>query len=163
MRCRVAAALPDQSIVVDATAVDVIHENLIAIFARPIVTQINHRATMRVAAAGHILLRGSYPRPDGLGIGKVQMVGNGGNTFIGILAGGAIALGIVKRALNHMKEMWVNTVAHEGMPVIVPINTPRVGGADGIRLPHVPHRVVAPHTTLKTDALPLGRARLAKH
>ena len=62
----VAAALACEAIVVDAPTVDVVHKNITAIFPRPIVAQINHRATVRVAAAGCVLLRRADARADGL-------------------------------------------------------------------------------------------------
>ena len=67
----VAATLACKAIVVDAPAVDVVHENIAAIFGRPIVSQINHRAAVRMASAGCVLLRSTDARADGLRIGEM--------------------------------------------------------------------------------------------
>ena len=162
MRGGVAAALAREAVVVDAPPVDVIHKNIAAIFGRPIVAQINHRAAVRVAAAGHILLRRADPCTNGFRVRKMQMIGNGGNAFIGILAGRPVALGIVKRALDDVKEMRVHAVAHEGVAEIVPVDAPRVGGANGEGLPHMPHRMIPPHAALEAPPFGLRRAGLAE-
>ena len=67
----VAAALACKAIVVNATAVDVVHKNITAIFPRPIVAQINHRAAVRMASAGCVLLRSTDARADGLCVCKM--------------------------------------------------------------------------------------------
>ena len=90
---------------IHTATVNIIHEHLIPIFRGPVVSEVDHRATMRMAAAGHILLGRAYPGPDRLGVGKVQMIGNGGNALIGIFAGGPITPGLIISTLDHMKEM----------------------------------------------------------
>ena len=77
-------------------------------------------------------------------------------------AGWSVAPGIIKGALNHVKEMRVDAVADERMAVIVPVNSPGGGCADGVGFPHVSRRMIAPHAALEACTLFLGRAGLAE-
>ena len=147
---------------IHASAVNIVHEHLIAIFRWPVVTQINHRATMRVTTTGHILLGRAYPGPDRLGVGKVQMIGNGGNALISIFAGGPITPGLIISALDHMKEMRVHAVAHKGVSVIIPIDTPRIGGSVSERFPNMAHGMITPYSPIKPSPVLLWSAGLTK-
>ena len=80
--CRVPAALAREAIVVDASPVDIVHEDLVAIFGGPIVPEVNHRAAMSVTAACLVFLRRADSGSNGLGVGKVEMVGDGGDALI---------------------------------------------------------------------------------
>ena len=48
----VTGALPLQDVLIDAVAVDVAHEDAIAIFVGPVVAEIDHAAGVGMAAAG---------------------------------------------------------------------------------------------------------------
>ena len=157
----VAAAVAREAVVIDAATVDVVHKDIAAIFDRPIVAEVNHRATVGVAASCHVLLRRADAGADGLGIREMQMIRDGRDALVGKPPRRPVAVGLVMRTLDDLKQMWVHAIAHEGVAVLVPVYPPRVGRADGERLPLVPHRMIPPHPTLEPPPLGLRRPRLA--
>ena len=71
-----------QPVVINAAAVDVVHEHIPSVFIRPVVAEIDHRAAVRVAAADQILLRSADACADGFRVRKMQVIRNRLDAFI---------------------------------------------------------------------------------
>ena len=161
VRGGVPAALAREHIHVHAPTMNVVHEHLPAIFRRPIIAEIHHRAAVRVPTAGLILLGSADARADGLGVREMQMIGNGRNALIGKPASGPITTRLIVCTLDHVKEMRVHAVADKRLAVIIPVNAPRIGRAISKNLPAMLHRMIPPYATINTPALSLWGARFA--
>ena len=150
-----------EQIVVDAFAVDVVHEHRIAILFGPIIAQINHRPAVRMPAASGVFLMGSQTISDILLADKMQMVRDRIDSGIGILTRGTISPRFIVSALNHMKKMWVNAIAHEPFAEIVPVNSPWVGGSVRVGFPLMANGMIPIDAAVKLLALVVARSRFA--
>ena len=65
------------------------------------------------------------------------------------------------RALDDVKQMRVHAVGNEGVAVLVPVDAPRIGRADGESLPYVTHRMIPPHASLEPPPIGPWRPRFA--
>ena len=90
------------------------------------------------------------------------MIRDGLDALVGKSPGRPITRGIVICALDDVKQMRVHAVANEGMTVLVPVDAPRIGRADGERLPHVTYRMIPPHATLEPPPIGPPRPRFAR-
>ena len=61
-----------------------------------------------------------------------------------------------------MIEVRPHTVTYNSVPIIIPVNTPRINHAGCIRFPNVTGRMIAPHSPVKPAAFFFGSTRFTK-
>src|ERR1043166_5356925 len=127
-----AGALRFGIILVDALPMDVVHENLAVLLFGPTASQIDHQAGMRMTASSRI-----GPSIGGvrtLGAGIVEVIGDGGNVFVGISVEMLACLPFVSATLDHVKEMRDHARFDQTLPMLVEINSPGITGSLGEHL-----------------------------
>src|SRR5690606_29019169 len=114
-------------------------------------------------AAGVIFFFGAEPIANIACADEVQMICNRIDPLVGILAGFPVPPGFVVGSGNDMEQMRIDAVADEGIPIVVPVDAPRVGGAIGIGFPDMSRRMITVHAAVEANPLFLGSAGLAWH
>ena len=156
----VARALPLQPIGVGAAAVDVVHEDRVAVLRRPgVAAEVDHRAGVRVAAAGRrrSAVAGVRPLPSD----PVHVIGDGLDVVVGVRVEVLARLPLVARALDDVVQVLDDARGRERMAVVVEVEAPRIAGAFGEHLEDVLRRMVAPDAAVQLLALGVRRAGLA--
>ena len=154
-----AGALAFGHVHIDARAVDVVHENLAAIFFGPTAALINHQARMGVAATDRIgtAVRSMWP----LTAGVMKMVGHGFDVVEDIRIEVLAALPFKTTALNHVPKMRNHARFDDTLAMLIKINPPRVARAFGKKLEDVPGWMIAPDAGSDRCALAIRRPRFA--
>src|SRR5258707_1636899 len=92
------------AILVDALAVDVVHEDFTSIFLRPGIAEINHQPGVGVSAPGCIGAPIGCVRPV-FGAGIMEVIRNGGNVLVNIWVEVLPGLSLIARVLDDVKQV----------------------------------------------------------
>src|SRR5688500_9681863 len=103
MAADVAAAARFQNIHGDPLAVDVVHENLPAVFLRPLAAEVNHRAGVSVATAGCVALAVAAVR---VGAEVVYVIGDRLDVIVRVRIEMLPGLTLISSALNDVIQVW---------------------------------------------------------
>src|SRR5688572_7361397 len=127
VRGGVARALSLRQIAVDARAVDVDHENGVAIGVGELITLVNQQAAVSMSAADGSLLRriaaGLVPRFAH----PVQMIGRGRKHPIRMHAPGALRSPLDMPSMDHVLKMRRHRIADEDLSELVIVHAPGIG------------------------------------
>src|SRR5262245_50991974 len=146
-----------QPIHVGAGAVNVVHEDRVAVFLRPVVpSEIDHRAGVRVTAASRI--GSAVARVRTLVADPVHVVSNGLDVVVDVRVDVLARLAFVSPALHDLVQVLDHARRHKRMPVVVEVQPPRIAGALGKYLERVRDRMEAPHSRVELDSFGLGSA-----
>ena len=143
VRGDVARALPLQPIGVGAAAVDVVHEDRLAVLARPgVAAEVDHRPGVGVAAAGRC--RAAVAGVRSLAPDPVDVVGDGLDVVVDVRVEVLAGLPLVSRALDDVVQVLDDARGRERLAVVVEVEAPRIARALGEDLEDVLGRMVAP-------------------
>ena len=160
VRRRVARSRSLQAVHVRPEAVDVVHEDRVAILRRPAVApEIDHRAGVGVAAAGRA--RAAVGGVRSLRADPVPVIGDGLDVVVGVRIEVLARLPLVPSALDDVVEVLDDARGREGVAVVVEVEPPRVARALGEDFEDVPGRVIAPDAAVERRAVGVRRAGLA--
>ena len=140
-------------------AMNVVHEELAAIFFGPIVALINHQAGVRMAAARGAGAAVAGVRP--LIAGPMNMIGNGFDVVVNVRIEMRAGLALVTAALNHVEQMRNDAGFDDALAVLVEIDAPRIAGAFGKQFEHMLGRMITPDAGVDARAFAVRRAGLA--
>ncbi len=141
-----------EALAIDAAAVLVEREKLVAIGGRPVVAAIDHRADVRVTAAVGIGLAAARVGPFFAGV-EVPVVGVHVDQLVGVGAGGTGRAADETRAGERVPEVAVDGVDEERFAVGVPVVAPGIGRAVGDGLESFALRMKAPEAAAQGNAL----------
>src|SRR5262249_13679674 len=151
-------ALSLENVVVHALAVDVVHEDRVAIFVRPNATQVDHRAAMGVATT-------CITRPAIAGVRRradvVAMLRDRLNVGVGIGLEMLTRLALVASALDYVVQVRNHARCAKRLAMIVEVDAPGIARPLGEYFKLFPRRVIAPDACIYRSALALRRTRLA--
>ena len=147
-----------QPVGIGAGAMDVVHENAVAVLRRPVVSaQVNHGADVRMPTACG---RGpAVPGVRALLAHPVHVIGDRLHVVVDVWIEMFAGLALVSRALDHVKEMLDHADGREGVAVVVEVEPPRVAGAFREDFEHVFRRVKTPDPGVEALTLRVGCAR----
>ena len=143
-----------QNIRVEPLAVDVVHEDRVAILVRPGAAQIDHRAGSARVRRPHRSSRRC--RACGVVADVVPMVGDRLNVGVGVRIEVLARLPLVSGALNHVIQVRNDARRAERLAVVVEIDAPRIARAFGEDFELVPRRVIPPDARVDRHALGFG-------
>ena len=123
-----------QNITVHSVAMHIVEIDTIAIFVRPVITEVDHAAAVRVASTGvqsrACCMRFMSPPRMVLDVADVMcVISNCGDVFIGIGVEVLTTLSLVSCSLNHMPQVRNHTGCDEGLTPVIEVHTPRIAGA----------------------------------
>ena len=144
---------------VDPRAVDVVHEDLVAIFGRPASAQVDHRPGVCVSAAERVTAVPVLLVP--LIAGEMPVIGDRLDVVVSVRIEMHAALTLISAALHHVIQMRNHTGRQNSLPVIVEIDAPGIARTVGKHVELVPRGMISPDGGVHTRALFLGRAGLA--
>ena len=109
-------------------AVHVAGEQAAAIFIRPVVTEIDHRAGVGVTSARLVVL---HPKSRTLPISTFPMsvIGTGVDQFVQVRIEVGTGHALVVRAMHQVPQMADHTIRKEAMAQLIEVQTPRIGRA----------------------------------
>src|SRR5690606_30442214 len=140
-------------------AVGVAHEEPAAVLGWPVVSEINHAAAVRVAAAEFRRLARRVARRLPLTGGiPVIVIGVLFNQFVQMRVEVLAIHPLVTRAGNDVPRMPDDVVREEQLAVLVIVHSPRVRRSPGDNLEKLPNWVIAPDAAVDGSALTLGRS-----
>ena len=154
-----------EPVAVEAVAVDVAHEDGVAVLGREVVAEVDGSAAVSVAATGFAVLRipvharGSRGGPRTAA--PVQVVGTTLHEAVGKRVHVVAVHAFHVPAGNDVKHVGDDAVRDEHLAEIVPVEAPRVGRARGVEFEDLLGGVVAPDAAIECDAILVRRARLA--
>ena len=149
------AGLSHEPIAVDSPPVNVARQQSASVLVRPAVAEVDHRVTMRVAAAVLLIAR-SHPASFVPRAGcPMQMVARRRHRFIDvwIRMHAPILPAFVVSTGHQMPEMLHDARRQKPLTVIVKIESPRIDCSIGDDFKRVSSRMVSPDATAKCDTL----------
>jgi len=150
----VTGAARGEEIHIEARAVDVVHDELVAVFGGPVIGEIDHGPGVGVAppcsAGGGSI--GIVP----LVADPVTMFGDGGDIGVGVGVEVLAPLTMVARSLNDVEEVGDDAACEEGLSVVVEIDAPGIAGAVSKDFELMSLGVIAPDACVEGDALIVG-------
>ena len=154
----IARPLRPRHIHVEAMAVDVAHEKLIAIRVGPTAAEVDHQAAVGVAPAGAV---GLVVAAVGIRAEVVEMIGDRLDVVVGVGVEMLTTLPMIPRPLNDVKRMRNHARLDEGLAAVVEVEAPRIAGALGEGLEDMPRRMIAPDCRVHRDPFRRRRAGFA--
>ena len=156
----VAGTAAFEEFLIRAPAVQIHSEQMAAVFGRPVVAEINHHPDVRVTTTESVRLFTAGFRPALFSV-EVPMV----RMLVDESVGARVRINRVRPdevgAGEVVPEVAVDGIDEEQFAVLVPIVSPRVGGAAAHSLHHLALRVIAPDRSAHRDASFRRRARHA--
>src|SRR5205823_4381447 len=123
----VAAALALGNITIEAVAVDIAHEQTIAILLRPVITEVGHQTGMRVSATRLAMDALAAARRGPGTAAPVQVIGGGVDEIIAKAVVVKAIHALVVCAGDHVPEMANDTIDEERLAVLIEVQAPRIG------------------------------------
>src|SRR5262245_29330739 len=158
----VAVALALDAVDVQTVAVQIAHEDAIAIFLREIVTLIDHAAGMGVAAAGVGVLALAAARIGPVAARPVQMLRGRVDQLVGVTIIVEAVHPLVVGARNHVPEMADHAVGEKALAMLVEIEAPGIRRAVTDHLDNLARRMVTPDTAVDLRPFLLRRSGNAR-
>jgi hypothetical protein len=162
----IAACIADKAIHVDAIAVYVVEEDLVAVSIRPVVTEVDHSAAVSVTATciGSVVLDTWFMAPPSVVAdvsSVVEVICDGFDVVEDVSVEVLTGLTLVVGTLDHMVEVWDDARRYEGLSVVVEVHTPWITGAPSEDFESVFCGVVSPDGGVHRNTVFVWCARFA--